>query len=389
MGQVLSFFQENSENPKTMVLSPPTINGDFRKQFDFPKVELHLHLDGAVRHSTLLELAEQKHMDLKGAKTVEDVKRLLVCHEPANLSKVLSAFDIFLPIIRGDINAIERIAYELCEDQKSNGVVYFEARYSPHLLSNHILGNFVSDDVYKAGGEVTPTNVVEAIHRGFERGKTDFNVKARSILCCIRGHESWTEEVLAMATNLQNLGVVAIDVAGCSGGADEQYEPCVIEVFKEAANRGIHRTVHAGESGGPREVLIAIKDMKAERIGHGYRLLRDPENYNRYAIEKQIHFEGCPYSSVMTGSVPLNWAAHPISQWVKDGVNFSINTDDPTCFDNTILTDIHIAYNEIKIPLEAVWKCQYDGARSSFLPEEEKAELIKLIMEHKPPNVVV
>lgn len=114
---------------------------------------MHLHLDGAVRHSTLLELAQQKHMDLKGAKTVEDVKRLLVCHEPANLAKVLSAFDIFLPIIRGDTNAVERIAYELCEDQKNNGVVYFEARYSPHLLANHILGEFVPD-VDKSAGEV-------------------------------------------------------------------------------------------------------------------------------------------------------------------------------------------------------------------------------------------
>lgn len=55
-------------------------------------------------------------------------------HEPANLSKVLEAFEIFLPVIRGDLAAIERVAYELCEDQHNNGVVYFEGRYSPHLL---------------------------------------------------------------------------------------------------------------------------------------------------------------------------------------------------------------------------------------------------------------
>ncbi|KAE9550366.1 hypothetical protein FO519_006426 [Halicephalobus sp. NKZ332] len=372
-----------------MGLSPPKIDDEFRSKFNFPKVELHLHLDGAVRHSTLLELSQQKHMDLKGAKTVEDVKRLLVCHEPANLDKVLSAFDIFLPIIRGDIVAIERVAYELCEDQKENGVVYFEARYSPHLLSNHILGEFVSEEVYKSGGEVTPLNVVEAIHRGFERGKKDFDVDARSILCCIRGHESWTDEVLEMATNLRHLGVVAIDVAGCSGGADEQYEPCVIQVFKEAEKRGIHRTVHAGESGGPREVVLAIEEMKAERIGHGYRLLRDPESYHRYAIEKKIHFEGCPYSSVMTGAVSLDWTTHPIIQWVKDGVSFSINTDDPTCFDNTILTDMCIVHDEIRIPMEVVWKTQYDAAQATFLPEDEKAKLVELILKHKPPNVVV
>jgi len=69
------------------------------ESFAFPKVELHLHLDGAVRHSTLLELAQKKGIDLGGAKTVEEVKRVLVTHKPADLAKVLYAFEIFLPCI--------------------------------------------------------------------------------------------------------------------------------------------------------------------------------------------------------------------------------------------------------------------------------------------------
>lgn len=89
--------------------------------------------------------------------------------------------------------------------------------------------------------------MIEAVKRGLDRGERDFGVKSRSILCCIRSYDHWNEEILELATNLKALGVVAIDVAGCAHGADEKYEPSVVKVFQEAAKRGIHRTVHAGE----------------------------------------------------------------------------------------------------------------------------------------------
>uniref|UniRef100_A0AC34RI43 Adenosine deaminase n=1 Tax=Panagrolaimus sp. JU765 TaxID=591449 RepID=A0AC34RI43_9BILA len=394
MGQIMSLFQASS----TIMVSPPSIDQEFIESNKYPKFELHLHLDGAIRHATLLELAQQKKIDLKGAKTVEEVKRVVVSHEPANLSKVLSAFDLFLPCIIGDKDAIERVAYELCEDQAKNSVCYFEARYSPHLLCNTIKDHKIwpNDDVFREKGDLSPQNVVEAVKRGFDRGEKEFKLTARSILCCIRGYEDWNNEVLELgkfvvmfsfiflATNLKHLGVVAIDVAGCASGADEKYEPSVIKVFKAAAERGIHRTVHAGESGGPKSVINAIEEMKAERIGHGYRLTNDEAAYQKYALEKRIHFEACPYSSIMTGAVPLNWPEHPIKRWAKDGVSFSINTDDPTCFDNTILTDMRIARDEIGLNALELWKTQFDACAASFLPDEEKVEMFRLLKNFEP-----
>lgn len=85
-------------------------------------------------------------------------------------------------IFRGDENAIERIAYEFCEDQADNGVFYFEARYAPHLLANCGF-----DGIKETSNlHVTPEKVVKAVNRGFRRGEVDFNVIARSILCCMR-----------------------------------------------------------------------------------------------------------------------------------------------------------------------------------------------------------
>uniref|UniRef100_A0A7E4ZR77 Adenosine deaminase n=1 Tax=Panagrellus redivivus TaxID=6233 RepID=A0A7E4ZR77_PANRE len=378
MGQALQLVT----GTPTKMVHPPVVDAKVRQELNFPKVELHLHLDGAVRHTTLFELAQQKKMDLKGAKSVEELKQLIVSHEPANLSKVLAAFDIFLPVIAGDAVAIERVAYEHCEDQANDGVIYFEARYSPHLLCNSV--HKVWNDLADQTGELTPQGVIEAVKRGLDRGEKDFNVKARSILCCIRGYEDWNNEVLELAEKNKHLGVVSIDVAGCAHGADEQYEPSVIRVFQGAADRGIHRTVHAGESGGPKEVVLALTEMKAERIGHGYRLTNDEAAYQKYAVEQRVHFEACPYSSLMTGAVPLNWQEHPLIRWAKDNVNFSINTDDPTCFDNTVTSDLRIAQHEIGLSIHQLWLCQLNAAEASFLPDDEKAELVERIKKAEP-----
>ncbi|KHJ94461.1 hypothetical protein OESDEN_05605 [Oesophagostomum dentatum] len=117
------------------MIAVPKVTEQSKKGLEFPKVELHVHFDGSIRFSTLLDLSLAKGTPLKGARTVEELKEVLITHEPANLSKVLEAFDLFLPVVRGDKDAIERIAYELCEDQAANGVIYFEGRYSPHLLT--------------------------------------------------------------------------------------------------------------------------------------------------------------------------------------------------------------------------------------------------------------
>uniref|UniRef100_A0A915DN44 adenosine deaminase n=1 Tax=Ditylenchus dipsaci TaxID=166011 RepID=A0A915DN44_9BILA len=147
-------------------------------------------MNGAIRHSTILHLANAKGIDLKGAKTVEQVKQVVCTHQPSNLSKVLAAFNIFVPCIVGDKQALERIAYELCEDQAHNSVVYFEVRYSPHLLSN------VTEHTNWTADQLNPVEVVEAVNVGLARGQKDFQVKCNSILCCIQGYPQYNKEVL-------------------------------------------------------------------------------------------------------------------------------------------------------------------------------------------------
>uniref|UniRef100_A0A183FTQ0 adenosine deaminase n=1 Tax=Heligmosomoides polygyrus TaxID=6339 RepID=A0A183FTQ0_HELPZ len=238
--------------PNAMV-TVPTVTEQSEKDLSFPKVVLHLHLDGSIRFSTLLELSLPHGTPLKGAKTVEKLKK--VTHESANLSKLLEAFDLFLPVVRGDKVAIERIAYEMCDDQAADGVVYFEGRYSPHLLC-------------LPGGELTPKGIVEA------------------------------------------------------------------KMIAEKRN---------SNSPGGMPVLV----------GHDW-------------------------------AVPLDWKDHPVATWAKDKVNFSISRDDPTCFDSTMLSELHLVQHEVGLSPHQLWQCQLNAARSCILPE--KRPIVEKILAAEPKS---
>eukprot|EP00080_Pristionchus_pacificus_P005364 PDM65384.1 hypothetical protein PRIPAC_52326 [Pristionchus pacificus] len=338
--------------------------------YSFPKIELHLHLDGSIRFETLLDLSRQKRIPLRNATTVPELKKLLITDTPKNLSAVLAAFEIFLPVVTDDLVAIERIAYELCEDQAKQAVVYFEARYSPHLL-------LTPNSTHKA------REVVEAVTRGLRRGKDDFGVDSRQILCMICGLPQYNWDLLNLVETCKDLGVVGIDVAGSASGADEKYEESVVQVFQAAHKKGLHRTAHAGEAGGAKEVLNALNEMYAERIGHGYRILRDEEAYRVNFLEgRRAHLEACPYSSVMTGAVVPEWNNHPIKRWAEDGADFSISRDDPTCFDNTPKSEMGLAHTKIGLTIHQLWQAQLNAAKASFAEEPLKSEIIAKVELH-------
>lgn len=160
--------------------------------------------------------------------------------------------------------------------------------------------------------------------------------QARVILCCISGLQHFSKDILDLCEEFRNDGVVGIDIAGNEGAirehGSELFNSFEKSIFHEAKKLGIHRTAHAGEDGPSSNVKFAVEEMFAERIGHGYRVMQDQELYSK-CRKMNIHFEACPTSSILTGSIGLGNAAmlkHPIVQFAQDNVNFSINTDDTT-----------------------------------------------------------
>ena len=242
---------------------------------------------------------------------------------------------------------------------------------------------------------MTADDIVEAVIRGFKSGEAQHGLTARILLCCIRGLDQFSEDVLRLCVKYKEQGVVGIDIAGDEEGLDptqeNMFDPVTIRVFNEARELGVNRTVHAGEVGPAKCVEQALDILHAQRIGHGYRVLEDEELYARCLREK-VHFETCPTSSLLTGAQPLTFFYHavcrsgpvhcPLSssstdfRFADDGANFSINTDDPM---------VTGTWTEEEYELVRSWglkevhltRANVNALKASFVPEDEKSVLLK------------
>ncbi|XP_054636547.1 adenosine deaminase isoform X2 [Dunckerocampus dactyliophorus] len=305
--------------------------------FNKPKVELHVHLDGAIRVETILDVARRRGITLP-VSTVEELRQIIIIQKPATLTEFLGKFAEYMHVIAGDRDAIKRIAYEFVEDKAKEGVIYVEVRYSPHLLANTKVKPIQWN---QAEGNVSPDEVVRLVNEGLSEGERAFHVKARSILCCMRHMPSWSAEVVELCKKFRHEGVVAIDLAGDESLNCESYAGHR-KAYEEAVRCGIHRTVHAGEVGPASVVKEAVDVLKAERVGHGYRTLEDQELYKQL-LAQNMHFELCPLSSKITGACTADFTQHPVITFRKDKANYSLNTDDPLIFNSTLNLDYSIA----------------------------------------------
>ncbi|KAM9786045.1 adenosine deaminase [Neosynchiropus ocellatus] len=337
---------------------------------DMPKVELHVHLDGAVRVPTILDVARRRGFDLP-ANTVEELRRIIVLEEPVDLTQFIGVFAKYMHVLAGDREAIRRIAYEFVEDKAKEGVIYVEVRYSPHLLANTDVDPIPWN---QEEGDVTPEEVVQLVNQGLRDGERDFKIKARSILCCMRHMPNWSSHVVELCDRYRGKGVVGIDLAGDESLDCEAY-PGHRNAFEEAVRLGIHRTVHAGEVGAPSVVREAVEVLKAERVGHGYRTVEDQRLYQQL-LDQQMHFEVCPISSKLTGACNPDFARHPAVRFREDKANFSLNSDDPLIFNNTLNMDYQVAQEHMGFTLDELQRLNINAAKSSFLPDDEKMAVL-------------
>ena len=143
------------------------------------------------------------------------------------------------------ILAIKRLSLEFCEDAAANGVLYVEARFSPHLM---------------AKDEVKAEHVIPTVCAAFKEGESKYGVKARIILCCIIGMPpEVAQETLELCQRFKDDGVVGVDIAGDEATiVGDMYNEQEKQVFSEARRLGIHRTVHAGEDGPSEHVTSAL-----------------------------------------------------------------------------------------------------------------------------------
>jgi adenosine deaminase len=321
-----------------------------------PKAELHCHLDGSVRPSTLVDLAREHRVTLP-RQTVQEVAEFMRVDDAQSLEDYLRRFDVTISVMQSE-EALERIAYELAEDAADDGVRYIEVRNAPIL--NVVQG-------------LTLVQAVEAPLRGLRKAENDFGITARFIICGLRQFPPESSlEMAKLAVEFKNEGVVAFDLAGGEKGNSAARHA---EAFRYAREHNLGVTVHAGEGDGPESVREAIHACGANRIGHGTRLIEDPD-LTQYVNDRRIALEVCLTSNVQT-RVAESYASHPFREYFDRGLNVTLNTDNRLMSATTLTDEYVYAAEHLGFTLEELAGVALNGFESAFLPWEDRLVLIE------------
>jgi adenine deaminase len=282
-----------------------------------PKVELHLHLDGAMAIPWLLERVRRRDA---GVTTPEALRARLAFRTFGDFIErwvwkcgFLDRYEDF-----------ESLAESVLTDLAAQGVVHVEPSISP-------------GDYEKAHG-LEATGVVEAVLRGMERATRAHGITCGLVVDLIRNHGPATAaRRLEEITPYRDQGVVAVGL----GGSEVEYPPGPFaEVYAEAGRRGFHRTAHAGEVAGASSVQEALDTLGVERIDHGIRAVEDAALVARL-VREAVPLAVCPTSNVRTGAVS-DYGAHPLRRLYDTGVRVTVNSDDPTFFGVSVLDELEL-----------------------------------------------
>jgi adenosine deaminase len=325
----------------------------------FPKIELHRHLEGTLDLVKLHEIAQKNDLDVPG--NLEDFKNFY--HFPKESKPDFLAF-----ISKFQINwfktleDISTISYQSVKNLKEDGIFFIELRFAPHYFARQ--NNF------------DPIDITKLIVKNANRAAKDINIQIRYIITFSRRTQT-PEEILKIYNQISSLNIkeiVGIDLAG-----DEFNFPAstFISAFDKIHKVNQHKlTIHAGEVTSPDQVWTAIKDLHASRIGHGTSVIRD-KRLQKYLIKKNIALEQCITSNSLTGSWRNGEKNHPLGRLYRKGVPVTINSDDPS-IQNSDLTDEYLKLiRYFDFSLDDLISINKIALNASFLTNNERIKTEK------------
>lgn len=322
-----------------------------------PLIDLHRHLDGNLRLSTVIDLARRHRVELP-ADDLEALRPHLQILEPGpDLVSFLAKVELMSSVL-GDEDACRRVAYENVEDAYREGLSYVELRFSPLFMAQ--------------AHRLRPERVVAAVIEGAKTASQELGLPMNliGILSRTFGPEAAMVELEALLEHKRQ--ITALDLAG-----DEARWPGhhFLEHFRRGRDAGFRITVHAGEAAGPESVWQAIRELGAERIGHAVRATEDPALMD-YLAEHEVGIESCLTSNVQTSAV-AGYRSHPIRLFLERGLLASINTDDPSISGIDHAYELTVAAEAAGLSDDDVRRAQRNAVSTAFLSAEEKTELLK------------
>lgn len=324
-----------------------------------PKTELHIHLDGSLRPETMIDLAEEYGVELPSKDPVE-LAQFMNADSSRNLEEYLEKFALTISLMQ-HVDALERVAFELAEDNAKENVRYVEVRYSPILHTDQ-------------GLPLTAT--VEGPLRGLARATEKYGIKTGIIICGIRNMEPGTSRDLAdLTVAFKDRGVVAFDLAGAEYNYPAKKHR---DAFFTVINRNMATTIHAGEAYGPESIHQALHYCRANRIGHGTRLFEDPD-LMQYVNDFRVPLEINLTSNVQTKAV-ASFAEHPLRQYFDEGLVVSLCTDNRLMSSTTVTDEYLRAHEHLGFTWEELKQVALMGFEAAFLHRAEKDALIEEVL---------
>lgn len=337
-----------------------------------PKVLLHDHLDGGLRPGTIIELA--KDLRYKKLPTNDAGELAKWFHKGANkgnLIEFLRGFEHTTAVMQTK-ESMQRVAYEMMEDMKNDGVCYVETRFAP---------------VFHVSKNIYPEDAVLAVLEGLEKGKRDFGVGYGLILCAMRNMKN-SLEVAELAVNFKDSGVVGFDLAGEEGGYPPKKH---IDAFQFIQRSNFNITIHAGEAFGKESIWQAIQWCGAHRIGHATHLQEDIAidkegnsvvfgELAQYILDKRIPLEICLSSNLHTGAVD-SLENHPFKILYDNKFRVTINTDDRLMSNTSMTKEFITAQKYFGITLDDIEKITINAMKSAFIHYNERLNYIYKIIK--------
>ena len=386
---------------------------------EIPKTDLHVHLDGSLRIPTLIDLAQSAGVALPSY-TDEGLRELVFKDKYANLVEYLQGFGLTTSVMT-NAEQVERVAYELAEDNFNEGVRYFEVRFAPQL---HVTADFNLDQV------------LLAVNRGLAKATSDFNARNALIpadergpdghygiiVCAMRNampvlspyfqdvfrvHAYSTDRAVGSMTSLE-MARAAVDIRDRLGipitgfdlaGAEAGY-PAVEhrDAFDYCHKNFLKKTVHAGEAYGPESIFQAITELHADRLGHGYYLLSpdkivsraiaDPQDYVRrlseYIADRRITIEVCLTSNMQTNPSITDLKHHAFGKMLKARLSTTLCTDNRLVSNTTVTREIQLAVDTFGIGPSELKDIIVYGFKRSFYhgSYNEKRQYVRSVIDY-------
>jgi adenosine deaminase len=313
-----------------------------------PKIENHLHLEGAVPLETLWTLIQK----YGGDKSVSSVTKLIEKFKYRDFNHFLEIWLWKNKYIR-EYEDFTFLSDAVFKDLVKQNIKYAEIFISPSEFRNTL-------DIQK---------IVEAISKSII-GNTEIRVSLIVDLVRNLGPEN-AMKTLYEINEVKDMRIIGIGL----GGAEKEYPPELFaDVFEKARKLGFKTTAHAGEASGPESVWGAIRKLRVDRIGHGTRAVEDPELMN-YLAENKIPIELCPLSNLRTRVID-SIEDHPVKTFIEMGIPVSINTDDPKMFGNSLSDEYQVLKDSFNFSGDDIKKIIVNSIYTTWLEDNEKSSLI-------------